>query len=136
MHKRAQCWVVSVCMCARKGSFFLLTGKPLKCQPRPMMVSNGSTPEGWGYYIWFLVSPSSLPRKLLYKTNLDAHPRSIRGPLRGGKHAQPSGFFLTATMVWKDGYLALLWGLEVRSCLDHRVVWYACQKGVDTPTFS
>ena len=27
-------------------------------------------------------------------------------------------------------------GVEVRSCLGHRVVWYACQKGVDTQTFS
>ena len=25
-------------------------------------------------------------------------------------------------------------GVEVRSCLGHRVVWYACQKGVDTQT--
>ena len=26
-------------------------------------------------------------------------------------------------------------GVEVRSCPDHREVWYACQKGVDTRTF-
>ena len=27
-------------------------------------------------------------------------------------------------------------GVEVRSCFSHRVVWYACQKGVDTQAFS
>ena len=27
------------------------------------------------------------------------------------------------------------WGVEVRSCMNHKVVWSACWKGVDTRTF-
>jgi len=88
MHKGAQHWVVSVrklapspCPSVCKRAICFLTGKPLKCQLRPMMVCIGRAPEGWGYYTWFLGSPSSLPRKLLYKTNLEADPRSILAPL-------------------------------------------------------
>ena len=28
-----------------------LTGEPLRCRPRPMMVFICTTPEGWGFFI-------------------------------------------------------------------------------------
>ena len=82
MRSRAEVMVASVRSCADpmcatvrnraqpcKKTF--LTGEPLRCWPRPMMVFSCTTPEGWGLFtaVHFLANKSCCTKRTQKQTH-------------------------------------------------------------------
>ena len=71
-------------MCATMRGVFSLTGKPLKCRLRPMVVFIGTTLEGWVFFVVFSVLAN---KRCCTKPNEKHTQAPSSAPLRRGKHA-------------------------------------------------
>ena len=69
--KRAQVCCLLVSNGAQKYTDLFLAGKPLRCQWRPMMVSIGMTPEGWGLRVFTALANQSCCTKRTQKQTQD-----------------------------------------------------------------